>query len=111
MEHIPEKIGNKKPKSNKIGTIFGLNNDKEIQEMDYEEAIIHDKRNHLRIFLPFWSKVKLFYYFLSNLIFYIYFPNHFLNTLFFADEFVSDSLPKSAYSFITTLIIINLLKI
>ena len=118
----------------KIGLTRLLKNDEEIQDMEYEEAIFHDKRSYLRMYWSFLlesqiiletfctdNHLKLFVIKLSFFIctFQISF---FLNALFYTDDYISDAyhnngvldfvsgLPKSIYSFIATLITTNLLK-
>ena len=108
--------------------------DEDLQDMDYEEAIIHDKRNYLRMYWGFLvdtqiilgtfctdNSLNLMIIKLSFLIctFQISF---FLNALFYTDEYISDAyhndgvldfvsgLPKSIYSFVATLITKNLLR-
>jgi len=106
----------------------------DLQDMDYEEAILYDKRGYLKIYWGFLvdsqiilgtfctdNYLDLFVIKLSFLIctFQI---NFFLNAFFFTDEYISDAyhnngvldffsgLPKSIYSFIATLITTNLLR-
>jgi len=101
--------------------------------MDYEEAIIYDKRNYLRMYWSFLldsqiilgtfcteNYLNLFVIKLSFFVF-TFQISFFLNALFYTDEYVSDAyhndgvldfitgLPKSIYSFIATLITTNLL--
>ena len=106
----------------------------DLQDIDYEEAILYDKRSYLKIYWGFLvdsqiilgtfctdNNLDLFVIKLSFLIcnFQISF---FLNALFYTDEYISDAyhndgvldffsgLPKSVYSFIVTLIITSLLR-
>ena len=136
MDTIPDKMDdiNNKYKVNKLRVSKFLKNDDEVQDMDYEEAIIHDKRNYLRIFWSFLidsqiilgtfctgNYLNLFVIKLSFFIF-TFQISFFLNALFYTDDYISDAyhnngvldfisgLPKSIYSFIATLITINLLK-
>ena len=114
--------------------------DSDLQNMDYEEAIIFDKRTYLRMY---WGSLvdsqivdsqiilgtfftdnyfDLFVIKLSFLVF-TFQISFFLNALFYTDEYISNAyhndgvldffsgLPKSIYSFIATLIITNLLGI
>ena len=125
-----------KNKSNVNIIEFGrfLKYDEELQDMDYEEAIIYDERNYFRIFWSFLLEnqiilgafctknyLQLFCYKIKS--FYFCFPNKFfLNAFFYTDDYISDAyhnngvldfitgLPKSIYSFIMTLITTNLLK-
>ena len=137
LETIPEKTDNKtnksKSKENKKDISRILNNDEDLQDMDYEEAIIYDKRNYLRMFWSFLldSQIILGTFctenylnlFIIKLSFFVFTfqISFFLNALFYTDEYVSDAyhndgvldfitgLPKSIYSFIATLITTNLL--
>ena len=108
--------------------------DEDLLDMDYEQAIIYDKRSYLKMYWGFLvdtqiilgtfctdNYLNLFVIKLSFLIctFQISF---FLNALFYTDEYISDAyhndgvldfitgLPKSIYSFIATLITTNLLR-
>ena len=109
--------------------------DYELQDMDYEEAIIYDKRSYLKMYWSFLidSQIILGTFctenylnlFIIKLSFFIFTfqISFFLNALFYTDEYISDAyhndgildffsgLPKSIYSFIATLISTNLLKI
>ena len=105
-----------------------------VQDLNYKEAIIYDKRSYLKIFWGFLidsqiilgtfctdNHLDLFVIKLSFLVctFQISF---FLNALFYTDEYISNAyhndgelsfssgLPKSIYSFIATLITTNLLR-
>ena len=128
METIGEK---EKDKSNN----YISKTDYEIQDMDYEEAIIYDKRSYLKMYWSFLidSQIILGTFctenylnlFIIKLSFFIFTfqISFFLNALFYTDEYISDAyhndgildffsgLPKSIYSFIATLISTNLLKI
>ena len=108
--------------------------DEDIQNMDYEEAIIHDKRSYLRMYWSFLvdSQIILGTFctenYLNLLIIKLSFListfqiSFFLNAFFYTDEYISDAyhnegmldfftgLPKSIYSFVATLITTNLLK-
>ena len=122
------------PKKNNESISKLLKNDSDIQNMDYEEAIIFDKRSILRMYWGFLvdsqiilgtfcteNYLDLFVIKLSFLVctFQISF---FLNALFYTDEYISDAyhndgvldffsgLPKSIYSFIATTITTNLLS-
>ena len=102
--------------------------------MDYEEAILYDKRSYMRIYWGFLvdsqiilrtfctnNHLDLFVIKLSFLIFNFQI-RFFFNALFYTDEYISDAyhydgvldffsgLPKSVYSFIATLITTNLLR-
>ncbi len=103
--------------------------------MDYEEAIIYDKRSYIKMY---WSSLvdsqiilDTFFtdsnlnLFIIKLSFFvsIFEINFFLNALFYTDEYISDAyhnngvldfvsgLPKSFYSFLLTLLLTSLLKI
>jgi len=102
--------------------------------MDYEEAIIYDKRNYLRMNWSFLVESQIILgtfctenylnLFVIKLSFFIFTfqISFFLNALFYTDEYVSDAyyndgvldfitgLPKSIYSFIATFITTSLLK-
>ena len=102
--------------------------------MDYEYAIIYDKRPYLRIYWAFLvdnqiilgtfcteNYLHLFIIKLSLFVF-TFQISFFLNAFFYTDEYISDAyhnngildfisgLPKSIYSFVATLIITNLLR-
>ena len=119
---------------NKNDDIKLLENDEDLQDMDYELAIIYDKRSYLRMYWTYLvdtqiilgtfcteNYLNLFVIKLSFLIF-TFQISFFLNALFYTDEYISDayhndgvldfisSLPKSVYSFIATLITTNLLR-
>ena len=108
--------------------------DENLLDMDYEQAILYDKRTYLRIYWrvlvdnqiilgTFFTEnnLELFVIKLSFLVFNFQI-NFFLNAFFYTDEYISDayhndgildfftSLPKSIYSFLATLVITNLLK-
>ena len=108
--------------------------DDELQDMDYEEAIIHDKRSYIRMYWStlldsqlilstFFTDNKLNLFIIKISFFFSVFDiSFFLNTLFYTDEYISDAyhnngvlefvsgLPKSIYSFIATLLTTNLLQ-
>ena len=151
---ISSNISDKKEKGkkyfkdiSKMETMLGKNNNKfnvniiklsktdsDIQALDYEEAIIFDKRSFLRIYWGFLvdsqiilgtfftdNNLDLFVIKLSFLVF-TFQISFFLNALFYTDEYISDAyhnggvldffsgLPKSIYSFFATLITTNLLR-
>jgi len=129
--HKFETISTKNTKINKIGI---LKNDDEIQDMEYEEAIHHDKRSYFRMYWSFLVESQIIlktfctdnhlYLFVIKLSFFVFTfqISFFLNALFYTDDYISDAyhndgvldfisgLPKSIYSFIATLITTNLLK-
>ena len=102
--------------------------------MDYEEAILYDKRGYLKIYWGFLVDSQIFLgtfctdnyldLFVIKLSFLIctFQISFFLNAFFFTDEYISDAyhndgvldffsgLPKSIYSFFATLITTNLLR-
>ena len=107
----------------------------DIQDMEYKEAIIYDKRNCLKIYWGFLvdsqiilgtfctdNYLDLFAIKLSFLVF-TFQISFFLNALFYTDEYISNAyhndgildffsgLPKSIYSFVATLITTNLLRL
>ena len=141
METIPENFNdidykNKKAnkKVNKKRFIKMLNNDDELQDMNYEEAIIYDKRNYLKMFWSFLVESQIILgtfctenylnLFCIKLSFFVFTfqISFFLNALFYTDDYISDAyhnngvldfitgLPKSIYSFIATFITTSLLK-
>ena len=138
METIPGKIEEIKNKPvskiNKNLNSTILNNYEDLQDMDYEKAIVYDKRNYIKIFWSFLVDSQIIletfctenylYLFVIKLSFFVFTfqISFFLNALFYTDEYVSDAyhndgvldfivgLPKSIYSFVATLIITNLLK-
>ena len=109
--------------------------DSDLQDMDYEEAIIYDKRSCFGMYWAFLVDTQIIletfctenylHLFVIKLSFFVcsFQMNLFLNALFYTDEYISDAyhnngvldfvsgLPKSIYSFIATLVITNLLKI
>ena len=102
--------------------------------MDYEDAIIYDKRSYIKIYLSSLvdSQIILDTFFTDNnlnlliikisFLICIFQISFFLNALFYTDEYISDAyhndgvldfvtgLPKSLYSFVATLITTNLLR-
>ena len=136
METLSGKVNNNliKFKMNKGDIIKLSKTETDIQDLDYEEAIIYDKRSYLRMYWGFLvdsqliletfytdNYLELFIIKLSFLVF-TFQISFFLNALFYSDEYISDAyhnegvldffsgLPKSIYSFIATLIITNLLR-
>ena len=103
--------------------------DSDLQNMDYEEAIIFDKRTYLRMYWGFLvdSQIILGTFFTDNyfdlfviklsFLVFTFQISFFLNALFYTDEYISNAyhndgvldffsgLPKSIYYFIATLII------
>ena len=134
--HKMETISEKKNKFqvNKMELTRLLKNDSELQDMEYEVAIIYDKRSYLRMYWSFLIESQIIletfctdnhlYLFVVKLSFFIctFQISFFLNALFYTDDYISDAyhndgvldfisgLPKSFYSFIATLITTNLLK-
>ena len=134
METIAEKENEQKNEDKNTDDINLAKTNDELQDMDYEEAIIYDKRPYIKMY---WSQlidsqIILGTFFTENnlnlLIIKISFficifqISFFLNALFYTDDYISDAyhnngvldfvsgLPKSIYSFLATLIITNLLK-
>ena len=123
-----------KSKVNNVNTIKLTKTDFDIQNLDYEEAIIYDKRSYLRMYWGFLvdSQIILGTFFTDNnldlfvikLSFLVctFQISFFLNALFYTDEYISNAyhndgvldffsgLPKSIYSFFATLITTNLLR-
>ena len=119
---------------NKGDIIKLMHKDSDIQDLDYKEAIIYDKRSFLRMYWGYLvdSQIILGTFctdnyldlFVIKLSFFVFTfqISFFLNALFYTDEYISDAyhndgvldfvsgLPKSIYSFIATLITTNLLR-
>ena len=125
---------NIKSKYNNINITKLSKTDSDIQDLDYEEAIIYDKRSYFRMYWGFLidsqiilgtfcteNNLDLFVIKLSFLVF-TFQISFFLNALFYTDEYISNAyhndgvldffsgLPKSIYSFFATLITTNLLR-
>ena len=134
METIAEKENEQKNEDKNADDSNLARTNDELQDMDYEEAIIYDKRPYIKMY---WSQlidsqIILGTFFTENnlnlLIIKISFficifqISFFLNALFYTDDYISDAyynngvldfvsgLPKSIYSLLATLIISNLLK-
>ena len=136
---IIETNGKKHGIKNKTKNKMYINNilpkkDNELQDMEFKEAIIYDKRSYLRMYWSFLvdSQIILSTFctenylnlFVIKLSFFVFTfqISFFLNALFYTDEYISDtyhndgvldfisSLPKSIYSFVATLITTNLLR-
>ena len=106
----------------------------DIQNIDYEEAVLYDKRGYLRMYWGFLSDTQIIFrtfctdnhldLFIIKLSFFVFTfqISFFLNALFYTDEYISDAyhnngvldiisgLPKSIYSYVAALITINLLR-
>ena len=119
---------NKKDKKKLFENIY------DIQDMDYEEAIIKDKRGYLKMYWGFLVDTQIILgtfctdnhldLFVIKLSFFIFTfqISFFLNALFYTDDYISNAyhnngvldfisgLPKSIYSYIATLITTNLLR-
>ena len=122
-----------KKKKNK-DIIILCRNDEDLLDMDYEYAIIYDKRSYLRIYWAFlvdnqtilgtFCTENYLHLFIIKLSFFVFTfqISFFLNAFFYTDEYISDAyhnngvldfisgLPKTIYSFVATLIITNLLR-
>ena len=120
-------------KKKEISVRIELTND-EIQDMDYEEAIIYDKRTFLKMYWSYLldSQIILGTFLTENhlnlliikisLFINIFAISFFLNAIFYTDEYISNAyynngildfvsgLPKSIYSFLVTLITTNLFQ-
>ena len=129
----PDKNNGKKSKTN-LDVIKLSRSDEDLLDMDYEHAIIFDKRNYLRIYwgilldtqiiLDTFCTENYLNLFIIKLSFMIcnFQINFFLNAFFYTDDYISSAyhnngvldffsgLPKSIYSFLLTLMITNLLK-
>ena len=144
-QHIIENESRKKRKNcNKIR--YSINNKNininkklqniyDMQDLDYEEAILTDKRGYLKMYWGFLVDTQIILgtfctdnhldLFVIKLSFFIFTfqISFFLNALFYTDEYISNAyhndgvldiisgLPKSIYSYIATLITTNLLRI
>ena len=111
------------------------NGDDNLQNMDYEQAIVYDKRALIKMYWAFLvdtqiiletfcteNNLTLFVIKLSYFIFTLQI-SFFLNAFFYTDEYISNAyhnngvldfftgLPKSIYSFLATMIITNILSI
>ena len=129
-----ETIEEKNEEKNNREEINLYQTDEDLQDMDYEEAIIYDKRSFLRIYWSFLVDTQIilgtFYtenylnLFVIKFSFFIFTfqMSFFLNAFFYTDEYISDAyhndgvldfvtgLPKVIYSLIATLITTNLLR-
>jgi len=135
METIADKKGDKKITIENKGNFNKLSHtSSDIQDMDYEEAIIYDKRSYLMMYWAYLVDTQIILgtfcteNYLNLLVIKLSFfictfqISFFLNAFFYSDEYISDAyhndgildfvsgLPKSIYSFVATLIITNLLK-
>ena len=127
-------MGEKENEKNKHKKIDEEKTEDDLDEMDYEEAIIYDKRSYMLMYLSSLvdSQIILDTFFTDNnlnlfiikISFFIsiFEISFFLNALFYSDDYISDAyhnngvldfvsgLPKAIYSFLATLILTNLLK-
>ena len=109
--------------------------DEDLQEMDYEHAIIYDKRSCLRIYWSYLVEAQIILgtfctenyltLFIIKLSFFVFTfqISFFLNAFFYTDEYISDAyhndgvldffsgLPKAIYSLLATMVITSLLNI
>ena len=131
--HKMIKNKNIKCKFNKKLNFNFSNND--MQEFDFEEAVMYDDRSYIKMYWGFLSDSQMildtffnknnfdsFAIKLSFLVF-TFQTNFFLNALFYSDEYISDAyhnngvlniisgLPKSIYSCIASILMNNLLKL
>ena len=124
----------KKGLENKKDDLKYLQNFEDLQDMDYELALIYDKRSYFRMYWAYLvdTQIILGTFFTENylnlfaikLSFFIFTfqISFFLNALFYTDEYISNAyhndgvldfisgLPKVIYSFIATLVTTNLLR-
>ena len=130
-----ETVGGKNKAKIKKEDIAKLSNtDADLQDMDYEEAVIYDKRSYLRMYWAYLVDTQIILgtfctdNYLNLLVIKLSFfvctfqISFFLNAFFYSDEYISEAyhndgvldffsgLPKSIYSFVATLITTNLLK-
>ena len=130
LETLEDKVNSKNNKDqNKL-----YQTDEDLQDMEYEKAIIYDKRSYLRMYWTFLIDTQIILgtfctesylnLFVIKLSFFIctFQISFFLNAFFYTDEYISDAyhndgvldfvsgLPKSIYSFLATLITTNLLR-
>ena len=133
-----ETTGNKKEENikdlNEQDLIRLSKTDEDLQEMDYEQAIIQDKRSYLRMYWAFLVDTQIILgtfcteNYLNLMVIKLSFfvctfqISFFLNAFFYVDEYISDAyhndgaldfisgLPKAIYSLIATVITTNLLK-
>ena len=120
--------------NNCIDKIKISQNDEELQDMEFNEALEQDKRGLIRIYWSYLvdSQIILGTFFTENyldlliiklsFLMFTFQISFFLNALFYTDEYISNAyhnegtldfysgLPKSFYSFIATSITTNLLK-
>ena len=92
-----------KTKNNKFEIIKLAKNDSDIQDLDYEEAIIYDKRSYLRMYWGFLVDSQIIlgtfctdnhlYLFVVKLSFFIctFQISFFLKALFYTDDYISDA--------------------
>ena len=122
--------------TNEKGVInFNLfQNNEDLEDIDFEKAIIYDKRNFFKMYFAFlvdsqtiiqtFCTDNYLNLFIIKLSFFIYTLqiSFFLNTLFYTDEYISNAyynngvldfisgLPKSIYSSVVTMVTTNLLR-
>ena len=124
LETLEDKVNSKNNKDqNKL-----YETDEDLQDMEYEKAIIYDKRSYLRMYWTFLIDTQIILgtfctesylnLFVIKLSFFIctFQISFFLNAFFYTDEYISDAyhndgvldfvsgLPKSIYSLVATLI-------
>ena len=132
--HNIETLGEKNNSNINQKEIILSQTDEDLQDMDYEQAIIYDTRSYFRMYWGFLVETQIILgtfcteKYLNLLVIKLSFLvftfqiSFFLNALFYTDEYISDAyhndgvldfvtgLPKSIYSFIATLITTNLLR-
>ena len=123
-----------KLKSNQNALLKLSKTNYELQDFDYEEAIIYDKRSYLKMYWGFLVETQVIFgtfctnnnldLFVIKLSFFVFTfqISFFLNALFYGDKYISEAyhnngilnffsgLPKSIYSFVATLITTDLLR-
>ena len=134
IQYMETVAGKSTTKIKKEDIVKLSNSDSDLQDMDYEEAIIYDKRSYFRMYWAFLVDTQIILgtfctdNYLNLLVIKLSFfvftfqISFFLNAFFYSDEYISDAyhndgvldffagLPKSIYSFVATLITTNLLK-
>ena len=135
METNEEKNMNKNKLRKNKDLIKLSKGDEDLQEMDYEHAIVYDKRSCLRVYWSYLVETQIILgtfctenyltLFVIKLSFFVFTfqISFFLNAFFYTDEYISDAyhndgvldffsgLPKAIYSLLATMVITSLLNI